>query len=52
VGIRIIVVPLEEKASSQIRAEAAKRGIEVDQLAAMLLERIVEDELFTAVLDD
>jgi hypothetical protein len=45
-------VVLDEKTASQLRAKATERKMLATQLAAALLKKIVEDDLFTAVLND
>jgi hypothetical protein len=49
---RTLVVLLEQEIEDLLRAKAKERKISVTQLAGALLKKIVEDDLFTAVLDD
>jgi hypothetical protein len=45
-------VVLDEQTASRLQIEATERKVRATQLAAALLIKIVQDDLFTAVLDD
>jgi hypothetical protein len=49
---RTLVIVLDEATAPQFRAKATERKMLPAQLAAALLKKIVEDNLFAAVLDD
>jgi hypothetical protein len=49
---RTLAVVLDEKTASQLQIKATERKVRATQLAGALLKKIVEDDLFTAVLDD
>jgi hypothetical protein len=49
---RTLAVVLDEKTAAQLQIKATERKLRATQLAARLLKKIVEDDLFAAVLDD
>jgi hypothetical protein len=49
---RTLAVVLDEQTASRLQIKATERKVRATQLAAALLKKIVQDDLFTAVLDD
>jgi hypothetical protein len=47
----MMVLTVDDDVAAMIEAEARRRGLSRGELAAMLLTRIADDDLFAAVLD-
>src|SRR5262245_22190649 len=50
-GNRELTLQLSDRAHQSLAREAAKMNMAVDQYSALLLERIVDDDLYNAVID-
>jgi hypothetical protein len=51
-AILALAVALDVSAARRLHAEATERNMTSEQLAAAIVKKIVEDDLFRAVLDD
>jgi hypothetical protein len=45
-----VLIRLERDTADQLKAEAKRRGVPVDELASQIIATVVVDDLFAAVL--